>query len=123
MTKKRNIGDEIIQGMKEAIDHARGKKVKAVVHKVEIPDEIDVRAIRKNLHLTSTEFAAKFGFSSRTLQHWEQGNRQPHGPARVLLFLLQREPAIIEHILANTRTRSSRGAAAYKRKDGRFESI
>jgi putative transcriptional regulator len=115
--KKRNIGDEIIQGMHEAIDHMRGKKkIKAVIHKVKIPDEIDVRAIRKKLNLTRTEFAAKFGFSPRTLQHWEQGNRQPHGPAKVLLFLLQREPTVIEQILTRTETQSSRVAAAYKRK-------
>src|SRR5215204_547172 len=46
---KRNIGDEIIKGMEEAIGYMQGKKKHAIVHKVEIPNEIDVRAIRKNL--------------------------------------------------------------------------
>ena len=69
------------------------------VHKIEIPDEIDVRAIRKNLNLSRQKFADRFGFSSRTLQHWEQGDRHPHGTARVLLLLLQREPSTIEEIL------------------------
>jgi putative transcriptional regulator len=96
---KRNIGDEIIQGMTEAIEYVRGNKVDAVVHKVEIPDEIDVKSIRENLNLTRKEFADSFGFSARTLQHWEQGDRSPHGPARVLLLLLQREPAVIAKIL------------------------
>ena len=45
MTKKRNIGDEVILGLEDAIDYMRGKKTRAVVHKVEIPDEIDVRII------------------------------------------------------------------------------
>lgn len=109
---KRNIGDEIIQGMTEAIEYVRGNKVDAVVHKVEIPDEIDVKSIRENLNLSRKEFADSFGFSARTLQHWEQGDRSPHGPVRVLLLLLQREPAVIAKILRkvtleNTRKKST----------------
>ena len=98
---KRNIGDEIIQGMTEAIEYIRGNEAGAVVHKVEIPDEIDVKSIREELNLSRQEFADSFGFSARTLQHWEQGDRNPHGPARVLLLLLQREPKIIAKILRN----------------------
>lgn len=96
---KRNIGNEIIKGMEEAIDYMRGKKTRVSVHKVEIPSKINVRAIRKNLKLSRQEFADRFGFSARTLQHWEQGDRHPHGPARILLLLLQREPTTIEGIL------------------------
>jgi putative transcriptional regulator len=95
----RNIGNEIIQGMTEAIEYIRGNTGVAKVHKVEIPNEIDVREIRKKLKLSRKEFADSFGFSSRTLQHWEQGDRSPHGSARVLLLLLQREPATIAKIL------------------------
>jgi putative transcriptional regulator len=95
----RNIGNEIIQGMTEAIEYIRGNKGSAKVHKVEIPNEIDVRVIRENLNLSRKEFADSFGFSPRTLQHWEQGDRIPHGSARVLLLLLQREPATIAKIL------------------------
>jgi putative transcriptional regulator len=100
---KRNIGNEIIKGMEEAIGYMRGKKTRVTIHKVEIPDEINVRAIRKKLKLTRQEFADRFGFSIRTLQHWEQGDRHPHGPAKVLLLLLQREPTTIEGILRNTK--------------------
>ena len=109
---KRNIGDEIIQGMSEAIEYIRGNKVEAIVHKVEIPDEIDVKSIRENLNLSRKEFADSFGFSARTLQHWEQGDRTPHGPARVLLLLLQREPAIIAKILRKANAENTRNKAA-----------
>lgn len=102
---KRNIGDEIIQGMAEAIEYIRGNESGAVVHKVEIPDEIDVKSIREELNLSRQEFADSFGFSARTLQHWEQGNRNPHGAARVLLLLLQREPKIIAKILRNDKNK------------------
>ncbi len=98
---KRNIGDDIIQGMTDAIEYIRGNKTHAVVHKIEIPDDIDVKAIREKLNLTRQEFADSYGFSVRTLQHWEQGTRSPHGAAKVLLLLLQREPAVIAKILRN----------------------
>ena len=101
MMTERNIGDEIVQSLAEAIDYMRGKETGAVVHKVEIPDSIDVKSIREKLKLSRQEFADSFGFSVRTLQHWEQGDRNPHGPARVLLLLLQREPKIIAKILRN----------------------
>lgn len=96
---KRNIANEIIQGMKESIEYIRGNKGSAKIHKVEIPNEIDVREIRENLNLSRKEFADSFGFSPRTLQHWEQGDRVPHGSARILLLLLQRDPATIAKIL------------------------
>lgn len=103
MTKKRNIGDELIKGMEEAINYMHGKKTHAKVHKVQIPDKIDVRIIRKKLGLSRQEFADRYGFSIRTLQHWEQGNRHPQGPAKVLLLLLLREPVMIENILRGKR--------------------
>jgi len=96
---KRNIGDEIISGMTEAIEFIRGNVGAAKIHKVEIPNDIDVREIRESLKLSRKEFANSFGFSPRTLQHWEQGDRAPHGSARVLLLLLKREPATIAKIL------------------------
>jgi putative transcriptional regulator len=99
MIKKRNIGDELLQGMEDAVDYMHGKKKQAITHKVEIPDDIDVRLIRKKLSLSRQEFADRYGFSVRTLQHWEQGNRHPDGSAKILLLLLQREPKIIENIL------------------------
>lgn len=106
MTHKRNIGNEIIQSMEEAIDYMRGKKTRAATHKVKIPDKIDVKSIRKHLKLSRPAFADRYGFSARTLQHWEQGDRRPQGPARVLLLLLQEEPETIEKILKE-------GAAKY----------
>ena|SRR3990167_4687928 len=103
MSSKRNIGDEIVQSMQEAVNYMRGKKTRAVTHKVKIPNVINVKSIRKNLKLSRPAFADRFGFSSRTIQHWEQGDRRPQGAARILLLLLQREPKTIEKIL-NFRT-------------------
>ncbi len=41
---KRNIGDEIIEGMASAVHYMQGKKTRAVAHKINIPVEIDIDA-------------------------------------------------------------------------------
>jgi len=38
--------------------------------------------------MTQEEFAGRFGFSVNTLRHWEQGKRQPEGPTRAYLLLI-----------------------------------
>jgi len=44
-----------------------------------------VCCLRQRLKLTQQELAKQLGISSRTLQDWEQGRRQPSGPGRALL--------------------------------------
>ena len=57
----------------------------------------DVKALRTRLELTQDEFAAMIGVSVRTLQNWEQGHREPEGPAKALLRVAEMRPdAVIE---------------------------
>ena len=63
------------------------------------PAKVDVRAIREKLHLSQPEFAARFGFTAAAVRQWEQGRRQPHGPARVLLTIIDREPSAVRRAL------------------------
>lgn len=59
-----------------------------------------VAAIRAKLKLSQTEFARAFGISVDTLQNWEQGRRQPTGPAKVLLRVAERHPAAVLEAVA-----------------------
>jgi putative transcriptional regulator len=52
----------------------------------------NIVAIRQELHLSQSVFAAYMGISLRTLQEWEQGRRKPSGPATVLLRIAQKHP-------------------------------
>ena len=61
-------------------------------YRVHVPDRVDVRAIRSKLGLTQEAFAGRFGFSVNTLRHWEQGKRQPEGPTRAYLLVIDRAP-------------------------------
>lgn len=95
----KNVGNKLIESMKEAIAYGRGKKGKAITHKISVPEKIDVKAIRLKLHLSRTQFATRYGFSPHTLQHWEQGDRKPHGAARILLAVLAKNPNAVEKAL------------------------
>ncbi|MCJ8271366.1 MAG: helix-turn-helix domain-containing protein [Psychrosphaera sp.] len=55
-------------------------------------DEPQVKAIREKTGLTQNRFALMMGVSKRTLENWEQGRRQPTGPARALLKLVDADP-------------------------------
>jgi putative transcriptional regulator len=56
---------------------------------------IDVAAIRKQYALSQQKFAALLGISVKTLRNWEQGRREPQGPARVLLRVAARHPEAV----------------------------
>jgi len=49
--------------------------------------------------MSQEEFATQFGISPATLRNWEQGRRHPEGPARVLLNIIEREPAAVQRAL------------------------
>ncbi len=64
------------------------------------PATVDVKAIRTRLGLSQAAFAARFGFQTRTVQEWEQGRRRPERPARILLKIIEREPEVVQRVLA-----------------------
>ena len=89
--------DSIKQGLTEAIEYSRGKPGKAVVHEF---TPVDVKAIRKKISMSQTEFASAFGISVATLRHWERGDRKPQGPALVLLNVVAKEPEAVLRALS-----------------------
>jgi putative transcriptional regulator len=93
-------GRKIIQGLQEAVAHARGDRSAARVRVVRVPDLINVRAIRERLEMSQEEFAIRYGFSLGSLRNWEQRRRFPDGAARVLLRVIDKEGDAVERALA-----------------------
>ena len=89
--------NSIKKGLQEAIAHQKGKTRGA---KTYTPSAIDVQALRKRIGLTQEEFAAKFSVSLGTLRHWERGDRKPHGPALVLLRVIDKNDRAVLRALA-----------------------
>lgn len=84
---KRNIGAEILRGLREIKRGEHGRVVN-------VPD---IAAIREKTGLSQARFAQLLGVSVRTLQDWEQGRRAPSGAARTLLIVADKNPrALLE---------------------------
>ena len=82
---KRNIGLEILQGLREIKRGEHGRVIN-------IPE---VASIREKTGLSQVRFAELLGFSVRTLQDWEQGRRAPSGAARTLLVVANKNPRVL----------------------------
>lgn len=90
---------DLTRSLKEAAAHARGETVAGL--RVHVPQVIDVAAIRRSTDLSQDAFAQRIGVAVGTLRNWEQHRRQPEGPARVLLALLARNPALVAEMLGD----------------------
>jgi len=93
------IAESLLRGANQALAHARGEKTKVKVHKVMVPEHVDVKSIRLKLHLTRMEFANRYGFSVRTLEKWEQGVREPDSATRAYLVVIDRNHKAVEAAL------------------------
>jgi len=101
---KKDMFDQLVASVKEAGKIHRGE-VKASRTFVFQPE--DVRKIREKLHKSQSEFAQMIGVSVGTLQNWEQGRRQPEGPARALLVVAAKAPDVVAKALAEAARRSA----------------
>jgi putative transcriptional regulator len=90
--------ESIMQGLNEALDHAKGKETGARVHTVEVPI-VDVAAIRASTGLSQGAFARSIGVAKGTLLNWEHGRRRPTGPAQVLLAMIAKKPSLVSELL------------------------
>jgi putative transcriptional regulator len=86
------IFNSIQQGLEEAVEYSKGNCPEAVVHEF---SSIDVKNVRAKMGMSQKEFASAFGISVSTLRHWERGDRLPHGPALVLLNVVEKEPQAV----------------------------
>jgi putative transcriptional regulator len=86
---KRDIGQEILDGIREVKAYKAGtKKLRVYTLKEPAPPQV----IRAKLKLSQSAFAGLMGVSLRTVQDWEQGRRKPSGPAMALLRIAEQKP-------------------------------
>jgi len=95
--KKTSYGADLVDGMKQVLAHQNGQIELEQVW----PKPIDVKAIRKRVKMSQTEFSRAYGISKRALQEWEQGGRQPDSAARAYLTVIAKKPAMVRHALAS----------------------
>ncbi|HEU0296550.1 MAG TPA: helix-turn-helix domain-containing protein [Anaerolineales bacterium] len=88
---KRDIGQEILEGLREVKAYKAGTKTLRV-HTLKKP--APPKIIRTRLRLSQSAFAGLMGVSLRTVQDWEQGRRKPSGPAVALLRIAEQKPEV-----------------------------
>ena len=88
---KRDIGLEILDGINEIRNFKQGKTTLKVT---ELSEPSEPQVIRSKLKLSQSAFARLLGVSMRTLQDWEQGRRNPQGPAIALLRIAEQHPEV-----------------------------
>lgn len=91
-TTDQDIDKMIASDRDTAPDMSKGRDWRRVL----TPRVPDVRGIRRKLGLSQSKFAARFGFSVRTVQEWEQGRALPDRPARILLRVIEKSPKAVE---------------------------
>jgi len=89
---KQDIGQEILDGIKEIKKYKAGEG-KALVTR-QLKDPSPSKTIREKLSLSQDAFASLMGVSTRTIQDWEQGRREPQGPAKSLLRVAEQHPEV-----------------------------
>src|SRR6266545_4593531 len=93
--------NSILTGLQDALAYAQGETTRGQPHTVDMPATVDVKAIRTRLGLTQAAYAQRYGFELSSIRNWEQGRRQPEGPARILLLVINKEPEAVHRVLAS----------------------
>jgi putative transcriptional regulator len=109
---RRDLFEQLLESVREVKEIQAGRRKPARVTRAEdvLKTGPDVAALRASFGLSQAKFAALLGISVNTLQNWEQGRRQPEGPARVLLRVAAAHPEALLSVTAQA-PRRRRSAA------------
>jgi putative transcriptional regulator len=99
---------ELLASVNEALEHAKGQrslKTTALPRVVEPMDGADVRSVRASLRASQGVLALYLNVSTKLVQAWEAGRRQPDGPALVLLRMIEQQPGLVDAFYARPASR------------------
>lgn len=102
MTHKRNLADELIDGI-DAMSKQRRGKITLRTHEVEnnpplvVAAEL-IRDTRERFNLSRAVFARRLRVATRTLENWEQGRSKPNAQASALILMVRKYPDTLEKL-------------------------
>lgn len=91
MKDKSSLGSQILAAINEAIESPTPGKLRK--------PKVDVKAIRKKLHLTQRKFSERYHINLQTVRNWEQEKRAPDSTAIALLTCIEKDHKVIEKLL------------------------
>ena len=95
MNKK--LLSELVESMTQMNEIARGGRAPSREFHVE---PLAIKELHSKLGLSQPKFAALLHVDVGTLRNWEQGRREPTGPAKALLTVIRRDPTHVLKALA-----------------------
>lgn len=100
MPRKSTRMTHLEESLADVKAYKAGDKSRVRVHTVSVPETVDVKKVRAKLKMSQGEFSLHYGFKPATIRDWEQGRRKPDRAARILLTVIDKEPDVIERVLA-----------------------
>jgi putative transcriptional regulator len=102
--RKTKMGLELISGLQDAVERARGaKKLRATA--LELPkaaphwSKAKIAALRKDRFcMSQPAFAAVLNVTASTIRAWEQGRKEPSGAAERLLQVADSDPSVFRRL-------------------------
>ena len=91
--------DRLASSMEEMGEIVRGERSPS---REFVVSPIEVRSIRQSTGLSQAKFAKVIHVALGTLKNWEQGHRDPTGPARALLQVIKKDPRHVIKTLEET---------------------
>jgi putative transcriptional regulator len=95
----RDIGMEILEGIQAIKAHKAGAVGAVELRTRTLKSPGAAQDIRAKMGLSQAAFAGLMGVSPRTVQDWEQGRRQPSGPAEALLRIAEQKPEVFMELV------------------------
>jgi putative transcriptional regulator len=102
MTKKRDLFNELVEGLDALAEQRVGKRtLRTHAMKMKPVPTITARElakVREDMNLSRGLFAGYLRTNVRTLENWEQGRAKPNAQAALLIRMLQRFPDTIRRL-------------------------
>jgi putative transcriptional regulator len=95
MNKK--LFSKLVESMTQMNEIVRGARAPSRQFEV---NARTIKEVRAQLGLSQSKFAALLHVDVGTLRNWEQGRREPTGPAKALLTAIRRDPVHVLKALA-----------------------
>jgi putative transcriptional regulator len=89
---RKELFAELVESIEEAGEIRKGVVKPSRVFRYR---PVDIKRIRNRLNVSQAQFSLMIGVSKSTLQNWEQGRRQPEGPAKALLRIVDKRPQAV----------------------------
>lgn len=94
---KKQLFERLVESMEQHNEIIRGSRAPSREFHI---DAVAVREIRALTQLSQPKFAMILDVDVGTLRNWEQGRREPTGPAKALLRAIRKDPKNVMKALA-----------------------